>query len=552
MRCVACHRRAQWLAALLALATAAAPALTQTRHAGGPPPPPAGNCLPAEEASRIIAASERQFPSTGDAVHALTLYADPVGGGTHSFGQTVTNYVDLAAGGGVLDWNCGTVTYDGHAGNDIEIRSFVAMDEGVPALCAAAGTVTSTRDGEFDRHTQWQPGVSPNYVAVRHADGSYAFYLHLRRGSVRVAPGQPVAAGDTLGMIGSSGFSSGPHLHFETQDPGVVEPYSGGCQGGASRWISQLPYAWALPFEVFDHGATTIPPDWPTILESPPSKSHVTAGSTVYSWARLRNATTSVLLRWNLYKNGALWSWYSFYPGVSYTSSWWYVYWTIPEPGAWRFDLLCNGFVVAQQSFTVDAVANRPPFVWPATYATATDTPVEGEIDAQDPDGTVFRHDAVGYPSHGTLELHGARWRRFRYTPNPGFVGTDSCQVIARDDENLPGPPAWLRFRVGPLVDAPAPPASRRARFEPPAPNPARGAAEFAFELAVAGEVTLELRDLGGRRMRGLGTGERAAGRHRIPWNGLDDSGEPVRPGVYFAVLDAGGERLTRRLVVTR
>lgn len=530
----------------------ASPAPAEVRHAGGPSPRPAENCLPPELAARILAESASRFPAGGDRAAGLILYADPMGGGTNSFGQTITNYVDLSPGSGLLDWNCGTVTYDGHAGNDIEIRSFLAMDEGVPVLCAAGGTVTAAHDGEYDRNTQWMSGVSPNYVAVRHGDGSYAFYLHMRRGSVRVTPGNLVATGDTLGMVGSSGFSSGPHLHFETQDPGVVEPHSGGCQAGASRWISQPPYAWALPFEVFDHGVTTIPLDWATILESPPSKTHVTAGSTAYSWVRLRNATTSELLRWNLYGNGVLWGWYSFYPSGSWNSSWWYVSWTIPDAGSWRFDFLCNGFVVAQQSFTADAEPNQPPVVPSRTVATPLDTPVLGELDGMDPDGAIFRYEQAGYPSNGSLELLGGRWRKFRYTPDPGFEGLDSCLIVARDDENAYGPTSWIRFQVGGPLDAPRPGPAGRARLEPPRPNPVRGATEFVFELPAAGSASLVLRDLGGRTVRSLRGGEFAAGRHRVAWDGRADGGGPVRPGVFFAVLESGGERVTRRIVVAR
>ncbi|HZB30961.1 MAG TPA: M23 family metallopeptidase [Streptosporangiaceae bacterium] len=57
-----------------------------------------------------------------------------------------------------------------------------------------------------------------NHVVLDLGGGVYAAYAHLRRGSVRVRPGQRVAAGDRLAECGNSGNSSEPHLHFQLMD----------------------------------------------------------------------------------------------------------------------------------------------------------------------------------------------------------------------------------------------------------------------------------------------------------------------------------------------
>jgi len=56
-----------------------------------------------------------------------------------------------------------------------------------------------------------------NYVRVLHDDGSMALYAHLDADAIDVAIGQKVNRGDPLGRSGTTGFSSGPHLHFVLQ-----------------------------------------------------------------------------------------------------------------------------------------------------------------------------------------------------------------------------------------------------------------------------------------------------------------------------------------------
>lgn len=61
--------------------------------------------------------------------------------------------------------------------------------------------------------------VSGNFVALDLGGGRYAFYEHLKHGSIRVKAGDRVRAGDVLGLLGNSGSSSsGPHLHFHVAD----------------------------------------------------------------------------------------------------------------------------------------------------------------------------------------------------------------------------------------------------------------------------------------------------------------------------------------------
>ena len=60
--------------------------------------------------------------------------------------------------------------------------------------------------------------VMGNHVVIDHGDGSYAAYAHLRHGSVGVAPGMSITAGQKIGEVGTTGNTSEPHLHFQLMD----------------------------------------------------------------------------------------------------------------------------------------------------------------------------------------------------------------------------------------------------------------------------------------------------------------------------------------------
>jgi hypothetical protein len=83
----------------------------------------------------------------------------------------------------------------------------------------------------------------------------------------------------------------------------------------------------------------------------------------------------------------------------------------------------------------------------------------------------------------------------------------------------------------------------------PPSPNPFRGHTAFRFGLARAGEVRLELYDLAGRRVRSLVSGVLPAGEVTRDWDGRDERGNGVRPGVYFVRLSTPARTFNARLV---
>ncbi len=89
-------------------------------------------------------------------------------------------------------------------------------------------------------------GALSNAVVIRHADGTLAHYLHMKNGSVTTkAVGATIAQGEYLGVVGSSGSSTGPHLHFEVRNAAnttPIDPFHGDCNTSASLWAEQPPY----------------------------------------------------------------------------------------------------------------------------------------------------------------------------------------------------------------------------------------------------------------------------------------------------------------------
>ena len=140
------------------------------------------------------------------------------------------NYVDQQPGAGIRDYQCGLKTYDGHRGIDITLPSFARMDAGVTVLAAASGTVSTVHDGEADRNRTGGSGGFGNHVRIAHRDGFESIYGHLANQSITVSLGEVVAAGTTLGLVGSSGNSDMPHLHMEFQRNGeTVDASEGSC-----------------------------------------------------------------------------------------------------------------------------------------------------------------------------------------------------------------------------------------------------------------------------------------------------------------------------------
>ena len=88
------------------------------------------------------------------------------------------------------------------------------MPQGTPVYAARGGLVVKVKDDSDLGGGDIKFDPFNNYVLIRHEDGTLGHYCHLKKGGVKVHPGQIVKTGDMIALSGSTGFSSGPHLHF--------------------------------------------------------------------------------------------------------------------------------------------------------------------------------------------------------------------------------------------------------------------------------------------------------------------------------------------------
>jgi hypothetical protein len=118
----------------------------------------------------------------------------------------------------------------------------------------------------------------------------------------------------------------------------------------------------------------------------------------------------------------------------------------------------------------------------------------------------------------------------------------------------------WIFFTTptpeasnGPVSAVPAGLATRLILY-PPHPNPAAARTTISLRVLDSHDLAVDLAvfDLRGRRVRQLTVGVLPPGEHSFSWDRRDASGRPAAAGTYLLRLIAGGEQLTRKIVVVR
>ncbi|TWT45886.1 Peptidase family M23 [Phycisphaerae bacterium RAS1] len=322
------------------------------------------------------------------------------------------NFVDDDPGAGVLDWNCTSIGYNGHTGIDITIRGFGEQLIGVPVFAALDGVVIWSHDGEPDMNTQALGQVS-NLVGIDHGGGQTSWYYHLKNGSVAVAVDDAVVAGQQVGLVASSGNTSWPHMHLDSDlNLTPFDPYSGPCHAAPSNWEHQAPIV--LTSYLWDFGVTHedlwVAPPWP---HRPPQDRQIALGEPIYIWGLVANVPASSTFSYIFERpDGSIeWAtptWPYDNPNWRYALLWsWFQLGGMETiAGTWRIHYIFNGVELVNAPIEVvptrDPDFNRPP----AAISVALDPPQPSSDDAifcrvdtdlifDDPDYDLVRYEYV-------------------------------------------------------------------------------------------------------------------------------------------------------------
>lgn len=271
----------------------------------------------------------------------------------------ISNYVDQdLTEDGLLDYHCDSRTYDGHKGTDIFTWPFpwyMYEENLVEVIAAEDGVIIQKYDGNEDDHCECYG--SWNAVYVEHSDGSIAWYGHLKTASPTSKDiGEFVEQGEYLGVVASSGCSTGPHLHLEVYDPegNLVDPYAGDCNSmNDTTWWEVQPenreptINVALTHDaVPEHGC-------PTVNEDPHFQNNFYPGDLVYTAFYFHDALAGTPGYYKLIDSeGEVWNAWDQTMDVTYNASWWWWSWYLPEDGpfgVWTLEAEYEGYIIPHQ-----------------------------------------------------------------------------------------------------------------------------------------------------------------------------------------------------------
>ncbi len=170
---------------------------------------------PGLEAARLVAGTQIRLANSAAGRPRMVLGLNPVGSGGLSWPERPTyrpaGETNPPVPGRTWIWPTKGVFSSGYGWR------WGRMHKGIDIANNVGTTIVAAREGQVS-FAGWHDGGYGYLVEIRHPDGSKSLYAHNSRLLVRV--GQPVAQGTAIASMGSTGRSTGPHLHFEIHPPG--------------------------------------------------------------------------------------------------------------------------------------------------------------------------------------------------------------------------------------------------------------------------------------------------------------------------------------------
>ncbi|MFO0940402.1 MAG: peptidoglycan DD-metalloendopeptidase family protein [Pirellulales bacterium] len=291
----------------------------------------------------------------------------PVVGSQTVDSWTIVNYVDEDVRPNTTrDYRSGFMTYDGHVGIDFGYAPFSMMDEGRPVFAAADGVVIETLDGNFDREDYFDLANIDhdtrigNHVIIDHGGGWKSLYWHFQRDTITVKVGEVVKAGQVLGLIGSSGISDWPHVHFQVNHNDLaVDPFL----APSDYWLSPPGYVGDSNPKAMTLGITDRDPT-PDFRQGPNDIQYFQLNGTENPWLYYRleyvRKNDQFVTDW-IRPNGTIYFhdvWSS--PVDLRYIPMWHSYSAVDMVGNWTVVAKRNGIEVARRNYTVVSGLGAP------------------------------------------------------------------------------------------------------------------------------------------------------------------------------------------------
>ena len=273
---------------------------------------------------------------------------------------TITSYFDHDSlyPDQLKDYKCGNLTYDlesgyNHAGTDFFLWPYPWLkmyNNEVEVIASAAGMILLKQGGNFDLHCE-ENSDPWNGICILHEDGSTSWYIHLKKNSLTsIGVGQQIEQGEYLGIVGSSGSSLAPHLHFEVLDSDLkkTDPFFGTCNDSVSEswWAEQLPYKNPGVNKISTHAHLPVFMPCPQ-LEVPYESGVFYPGDSVFLVAFLTNFSPGDDLKVVIRRpdQSVFTEWIWSYPYDFYTASWVFFLMFLNEDnyGVWNYEVVFNG-----------------------------------------------------------------------------------------------------------------------------------------------------------------------------------------------------------------